>query len=201
MNKTLGLFRIGLELGDGIGFIIAACNGITFDSHDHADPFTHESGKHNSSHDTPVVVFAEDAPRITVDLARAPRERYYLHVQARNFTFMTSASGLKNVTEEGHAHVYIYDVKLGHLYGDWMRIAHLRPKRSNREGRAEQQRSTSAGHSRTTHYRKQAADREVIVTACPQSEGALTAFLPSERKSNHDCHPACLHHLPRGRSA
>ena len=42
MNVALPLFGIGLLFGGGIGFAIAAGNGITFDGHDHADPAHHE---------------------------------------------------------------------------------------------------------------------------------------------------------------
>ena len=41
MNRTLSLFVIGLVFGGGLGFAIAAGNGVTFDGHDHADPSAH----------------------------------------------------------------------------------------------------------------------------------------------------------------
>ena len=41
MNRTLALFAIGLIFGGGIGFALAAGNGITFDGHDHGDAAQH----------------------------------------------------------------------------------------------------------------------------------------------------------------
>lgn len=41
MNTALPLLLIGLVFGGGIGFTIAAANGITLDGHDHTDPAHH----------------------------------------------------------------------------------------------------------------------------------------------------------------
>ena len=42
MDRTIAMLCIGLIFGGGIGFTIAAGNGITFDGHDHADPSHHQ---------------------------------------------------------------------------------------------------------------------------------------------------------------
>lgn len=114
MIRDLGLFLIGLVFGGGIGFTVAAGNGITFDGHSHGDPLTH---------DTPVDVSAVDAPQITMDLALDPVEGYNLQVQTRNFAFTPEATGIENVLGDGH--VYVNDEKLGRVYGEWTHIAHL----------------------------------------------------------------------------
>ena len=44
MDRSLALFAIGLVFGGGIGFAIAASNGVTFDGHDHGDPAAHGGG-------------------------------------------------------------------------------------------------------------------------------------------------------------
>jgi len=36
MDRRLSMLLIGLLFGGGIGFTIAAGNGVTFDGHDHA---------------------------------------------------------------------------------------------------------------------------------------------------------------------
>ncbi|MGR3605204.1 hypothetical protein [Sulfitobacter sp.] len=120
MTRALGLFLIGLVFGGGLGFTVAAGNGITFDGHSHGDPVAHDM-----AHDTPVDVLAVDAPQITMDLALDPVEGYNLQVQTRNFTFTPEAIGLENVLGGGHAHAYVNDEKLCRVYGEWMHIAHL----------------------------------------------------------------------------
>lgn len=41
MDRGLALFLIGLIFGGGLGFLVAAGNGITLDGHDHSDPAAH----------------------------------------------------------------------------------------------------------------------------------------------------------------
>ena len=49
MDRSLWLLVIGLVFGSGIGFVIAAGNGITLDGHDHNDPAQHgEAGGHSA---------------------------------------------------------------------------------------------------------------------------------------------------------
>lgn len=123
MNRALGLFAIGLVFGGGIGFTLAAGNGITFDGHDHSTG--HGGGAHDMAHTTALEVPALDAPEIALELIRDPVEGYNLRVQTTNFTFTPQAAGLEDVAGEGHGHVYINGKKLGRLYGEWMHIAHL----------------------------------------------------------------------------
>jgi len=132
MNRALGLFAIGLVFGGGIGFTLAASNGITFDGHDHGDAATHDGiavghsdGTHDMAHATAIEVPPTDAPEVTVDLIRDPMEGYNLQVRTRNFAFTPKAAGLGDVPGEGHAHVYVNGEKLGRLYGEWMHIARL----------------------------------------------------------------------------
>lgn len=119
MSRALGLFAIGLVFGGGIGFTVAAGNGISFDGHDHG------GDAHDMAHATALEVPAQDAPEIALDLTRDPMEGYNLHVQTTNFTFTPRAAGLGDVVGEGHAHVYVNGDKRGRLYGEWMHIADL----------------------------------------------------------------------------
>lgn len=132
MNRALGLFGIGLVFGGGLGFTLAAGNGITFDGHDHASPAAHGSlamghgsGAHDMVHNTALEVSAVDAPQIDIELTRDQMEGYNLRLRTANFTFAPQAAGLGHMAGEGHAHVYVNGKKLGRLYGEWMHIADL----------------------------------------------------------------------------
>ncbi|MFC6636293.1 hypothetical protein GV827_03130 [Sulfitobacter sp. JBTF-M27] len=131
MSRTLSLFVIGLIFGGGIGFTIAAGNGITFDGHDHGDPAHHDAAMDHGSldhaimHDTPLDVPAADAPRLSIELHPDPLAGFNLHVMTDNFAFSPQNAGVENVTGEGHAHVYINGEKLGRLYGAWMHLDNL----------------------------------------------------------------------------
>ncbi|MDG1170919.1 MAG: hypothetical protein P8N14_17140 [Sulfitobacter sp.] len=126
MSRSLSLFAIGLVFGGGIGFVIAAGNGVTFDGHDHGDPAHHGAdADHAMMHDTPLDVPAADAPQLSIMVTPDPVAGHNLHVMTGNFTFSPERASLANVTGEGHAHVYINGEKQGRLYGPWMHLDDL----------------------------------------------------------------------------
>jgi hypothetical protein len=136
MTRGLSLFAIGLVFGGGIGFAIAAGNGITFDGHDHGEASVqgeavdhaamgHGAAGHAAMHDTPLEVSEVDAPAVAAEIFRDPQSGYNLQVQTRNFVFAPRSASLDPVPGEGHAHVYVNGEKLGRLYGEWMHIAVL----------------------------------------------------------------------------
>lgn len=134
MDRTLPLFIIGMVFGGGIGFSIAAGNGLTFDGHDHDDPAQHAaagmdhsamghgSGDHAMMHDTPLEIAKADAPVLNILVMPDPMAGHNLHVMTENFTFSPQNASLDHVAGEGHAHVYINGKKLARLYGNWMHL-------------------------------------------------------------------------------
>lgn len=128
MNRLFSLFVIGLLFGGGIGFTIAAGNGITFDGHDHANPAHHGAGMdhgdeaHAMMHETPLEVPAEDAPQLSIMLYTDPMAGWNLHIMTDNFAFSPQHASLENITGEGHAHVYINGQKRGRVYGAWTHL-------------------------------------------------------------------------------
>lgn len=131
MNRTLSLFAIGLIFGGGIGFTIAAGNGITFDGHDHSDPAHHavsvnqKGGDHAMMHETAIDVPAADAPSVSITVTPDPVAGYNLQLTTDNFAFSPQNAGLENVTGQGHAHVYVNGQKRSRLYGAWMHLDNL----------------------------------------------------------------------------
>jgi hypothetical protein len=134
MDRTLPLFIIGLTFGVGIGFAIAAGNGITFDGHDHGDLAQHDdetidhsavghgTGDHAMMHDTTLEVPSAEAPKLNIMVMRDPMTGYNLHVMAENFKFSPQNASLEHIAGEGHAHVYVNGVKRARLYGNWMHL-------------------------------------------------------------------------------
>lgn len=129
MNRLFSLFVIGLLFGGGIGFTIAAGNGITFDGHDHSNPahhgMDHGDAAHAMMHDTPLDVPAADAPQLSIMLHPDPMAGWNLHVMTDKFEFSPQNASLENVTGEGHAHVYINGTKHSRLYGAWAHLENL----------------------------------------------------------------------------
>lgn len=129
MSRSLALFAIGLVFGGGIGFVIAAGNGITFDGHDHGDP-AHHGGGHaamaDHDHSTAISLPAgPDAPAVAIQLHKDPMAGWNLHVMPQNFRFAPENASSKDMPGEGHAHVYINGEKLARLYAEWIHIPSL----------------------------------------------------------------------------
>jgi hypothetical protein len=137
MDRTLGLFIIGLVFGGCIGFAIAAANGVTFDGHDHDDPahhagmdhtaMGHGGADHAAIHETLLEVEGVPAPRLAIHLTPDPVAGYNLHLTVEDFTFAPQSTGLGDTPGEGHAHVYVNGAKLARIYGPWFHIDALPP--------------------------------------------------------------------------
>ena len=128
MDRSLPLLIIGLVFGGGIGFTVAAANGITLGGHDHADPAHHgnhaladTAGSHDHSTLRSMAADAS-APSLAVHAMRDPASGWNLHVITENFTFSPQNASRDHVPGEGHAHVYINGVKLGRFYGPWVHL-------------------------------------------------------------------------------
>jgi hypothetical protein len=127
MNRSLALFAIGLIFGGGLGFALAAGNGITFDGHDHGDQaqhgnMNHADMDHAKMHETPIEISTVAAPTVEIMMMPDPMAGYNLHVVVENFIFSPEQASLAHVPGQGHAHVYANGVKLGRLYGNWMHL-------------------------------------------------------------------------------
>ena len=126
--RALALFAIGLVFGGGIGFTVAASQGVTLDGHDHDAPMeqgnTAAHGAHGAHGDL-LEVPAVSAPAIEVEVTADPVAGYNLRVATQNFKFAPRRAGLENEPGRGHAHVYLNGQKLARLYGRWMHLASL----------------------------------------------------------------------------
>jgi hypothetical protein len=126
MNTALPLLFIGLIFGGGIGFTIAAANGITLDGHDHGahGAMDHSAMDHSGMAHGDILSLEASAtsPTLSVMILEDPASGYNLHIMTEHFTFSPENASLDHIDGEGHAHVYINGVKLGRFYGPWVHL-------------------------------------------------------------------------------
>lgn len=124
MNRALALLIIGLTFGGGLGFVLAAANGVTLQAGSHADHRLtgDDLAAHAKLHETPLVLEAEDAPTLQIELLPDPVAGWNLHITTTDFTFAPQSAGLAHVAGEGHAHIYANGTKLGRIYSDWTHL-------------------------------------------------------------------------------
>lgn len=124
MTRALALLIIGLTVGGGLGFVLAAANGVTLDAgpHDGHNLTGADLAAHAKLHDTPLVLSADDAPTLDIKVLPDPVAGWNLHIITTGFTFAPQNAGLAHVAGEGHAHVYANGTKLGRIYSDWTHL-------------------------------------------------------------------------------
>lgn len=124
MDRKLAMLLIGLVFGGGIGFIIAAGQGVTFDGHDHATG--HGGGGRDHAAMAPIVLPTDDmAPTLAVRVVKDPMSGWNLHVQTTNFRWAPESASTAHVAGEGHAHVYVNGDKIARIYAEWYHIDQL----------------------------------------------------------------------------
>jgi hypothetical protein len=124
MRNPLAFLIIGLFFGTGLGFLLAASQGVTLNGHDHADHSTAETHDH-----TPLqaVALADDgtAPTLATTLHPDAVSGWNLEIQTTRFQFTPESVNGENTSNTGHAHIYLDGVKLARTYGPWFHIATL----------------------------------------------------------------------------
>ncbi|WMS43645.1 hypothetical protein RDV64_04390 [Acuticoccus sp. MNP-M23] len=126
MARGLALFAIGLIFGGGIGFLVAAGNGITLDGHDHGDLSHHGAAAGGGGHDHGLLNRpAGNAPAVTMTVTPDTVSGYNIALQTTGFRFAPENAGKPDKPGEGHAHLYVNGAKVARLYGPWVHVPAL----------------------------------------------------------------------------
>lgn len=127
MDRSIPLLLIGLVFGGGIGFLVAASNGVTLDGHDHATEQVPQDAAHDhAQHDHSAMQdVTGTAPTLNVTIVPDPAAGWNMHLEVGNFTFAPDHAGQSAVDGEGHAHLYVNGTKIARVYGDWYHIGTL----------------------------------------------------------------------------
>ena len=70
---------------------------------------------------------ADGAPSVDMSVIKDPVNGWTLTLTTENFTFAPLSAGSAALPNEGHAHLYVDDVKIARLYGPHFHIADLAP--------------------------------------------------------------------------
>lgn len=119
MPRSLGLLLIGLLLGGGIGFFLAAANNVALDGHHH--PAAAHAG-HEGTIDLPD---GPDAPTLDFRAVRDAASGWNLHIVTTGFRFAPERVNRPHRAGEGHAHVYVDGRKIARIYGPWFHLGAL----------------------------------------------------------------------------
>jgi hypothetical protein len=90
-------------------------SGMTDDGHSHMDMGTVE------------IADGDPVPTVELIVHEDPKAGWNLQIVTTNFAFAPSHASMEHVAGEGHAHLYVDDVKIGRVYGEWFHLASLEP--------------------------------------------------------------------------
>ncbi len=119
MPRSLALLLIGLLLGGGIGFFLAAANNVALDGHHH--PAAEDAG-HGGTIDLPA---GPDAPTLDFRVAGDAGSGWNLQILTTGFRFAPERVNAPHRPGEGHAHVYVDGRKSARIYGPWFHLGAL----------------------------------------------------------------------------
>lgn len=119
MDRSIAMLLIGLVFGGGLGFVTAAGYGVTLDGHDHGA----HGAQSEHAHDTPIEITAgPDAPSLTIAVTPDPMSGWNLQMMPQNFRFAPEHASGGHIEGEGHAHIYVNDIKILRAYGNWVHL-------------------------------------------------------------------------------
>lgn len=98
--------------------------GSGHESHDTHSEMTHEEATDGHQHgsDGFEVMGHNELPSVSLGLHKDAKAGYNLHIETTNFTFTPESVNAENVSGEGHAHVYVNDVKISRVYGPYIHL-------------------------------------------------------------------------------
>ena len=123
MPRSLSLLAIGLLLGGGVGFFLAAANNVALDGHRHPAA---DGARHGGTINLPA---GPGAPTLDFRAVKDAASGWNLHIVTTGFRFAPENVNGPHRTGEGHAHVYVDGKKLARIYGSWFHLGALPPGR------------------------------------------------------------------------
>ncbi|MDH3668989.1 MAG: copper chaperone PCu(A)C [Paracoccaceae bacterium] len=136
---------------------IAIASGDQSHSHSHAQAH----GELRNVPDGSVV------PSIKLEAIADASDGYNLHLVVENFTFSPARIGEHSEAVEGHAHLYVNDVKIGRVYNTWVHLPSKLLKPGNNQIRVSLNDNT---HRAWAHDGK-AIEAVIMLTGTQASEG------------------------------
>ncbi|MCA9332414.1 hypothetical protein KDA00_00915 [Candidatus Saccharibacteria bacterium] len=124
MKKNLITVAVlSIIVGLGGGYLIANTMSDSTDSHMHEETMIAESDDHSSESMTHAhemfTVDKENAPTVSFTVEEDAKSGWNIKVVTTNFTFTPENVNGDNIAGEGHAHLYVDNVKVARLYGPY----------------------------------------------------------------------------------
>lgn len=138
MQKPFVFLTIGLISGTGLGFLLAAGSTVARKSLPAPEPAMMSSVHDHSAHDHGEIKnhhrlteALHPSPSLVLDVYPDGPQSRNLRIGVTGFNFAPEASNGPHVPGQGHAHIYINDIKVARAYCPWVQLDAL-PKGRHR---------------------------------------------------------------------
>ena len=78
-----------------------------------------ETAMSSHAHNSLYEVSSDQAPSVEIDVIEDAVSGYNVRIVTDKFTFTPESVNQANITGQGHAHLYVDDVKIGRVYSEW----------------------------------------------------------------------------------
>ena len=137
MKKTLFGVLLGVIVMAVIGGALVVGEVVAFDeetaipehAHDSLTCYDNSATAASSTHQHEMLMLTEEdtIPSVEIEVTPDAKSGYNVRIMTENFTFAPEHASSEHVDGEGHAHLYIDDVKIGRVYGEWVYVGALTP--------------------------------------------------------------------------
>ena len=128
-KEVVSKLVVALFIGGSVGFLTASTTTGSGAAQSVLDDYPVDlsrSGMH--THDQRNVPESE-APSVNLEVEEDPMMagNYILNIQTENFEFAPNSVSSDHVLGEGHAHVFVNDVKISRAFGSYYHLPKLKP--------------------------------------------------------------------------
>lgn len=119
---------IGFVLGGSVvwilfSFLVAPVDTHTHDAEQVMTPDETHDGAMVHAHEQVAVAADANAPTVNVRATADAKDGYNIQIETGNFTFAPERVNEAVVQNEGHAHIYVNNIKIARVYGNWFHIS------------------------------------------------------------------------------
>lgn len=117
MNKANLFLIVGLAAGTGLGFVASGSLSGFGSGAAHTPMQNVSDAAHN--HDRVQELSADEAPTVQIIVKPEGGCAYNLHIITQKFQFAPENVNGAYAPGEGHAHIYVDDIKRARVYSEW----------------------------------------------------------------------------------
>jgi len=97
---------------------MSSMEGMDMSDMDMSNMTPEEMAAMGHNHDE-LVEITVDVPTIELTVSADPKSGYNAEIRTTNFNFRPENASTDHVDNEGHAHIYVNEVKINRVYGNW----------------------------------------------------------------------------------